>query len=335
MNRSNDNMNFEEWLNYGVAERNDSTGELATLLRNIEAAAKVIYKEIGQAGFAGMLGAEGRVNVQGEEVQKMDARANQIFIDTLQAGGACAGIVSEENEQVVAFDDERSLLSKYVFLMDPIDGSGNIDVNISIGSIFSIYRRLTPQGSPVTEQDFLQPGTDQVAAGYFIYGPTVNWILATTKGVDGFTLNRSDGSFYLSYPNLKMPLRGAFYSFDNQNYNRVDQSIRNYVDYCMSDATNIYGPYSNRYYGCLVADAHRNLLKGGIYFYPQTTERPDGKLRICYECNPMSFIVEQAGGSATNGSQRILEIQPEHIHQRSPLFIGSREMVKELMQFGG
>jgi len=334
MSNNNDSIDFDEWLNREAAEWDDASEELKDLLKSIGQAARQIYKEIANAGLAGMLGSEGRMNVQGEEVQKMDARANQIFIDTLQAGGACAGIVSEENEHVVVFDDGKSLRSEYVFLMDPIDGSGNIDVNISIGSIFSIYRRLSSPGSRVTEQDFLQPGKNQVAAGYFLYGPTINWILATTNSVNGFTLSRPDNRFFLSSPHLKAPLRGPFYSFDNHNYNRVDQSIRNYVNYCMSDTQNTYGPYSNRYYGCMVADVHRNLLKGGIYFYPQTKDKPNGKLRICYECNPMAFIIEKAGGSATDGRQRILEIHPEHIHQRSPLFIGSREMVKELIAFG-
>ena len=310
-----------------------ATGELSGLLRGIGLAAKQVNLEVNKAALADILGAEGSINIQGEVVQKLDVYANNVFINVLRSGINCAGIVSEENEEMVVFDDAKSNQSKYVLLMDPIDGSGNIDINISIGSIFSVYRRVSDLGKPAKLEDFLQAGIKQVAAGYVIYGSSTILVYATRRGVNGFTLDTAIGEFYLSHPNLKMPPHGLFYSFDNRYYNQVDQKLKNYVDFCISTTENKNGPYSNRYYGCMVADIHRNLLKGGIFFYPQVTGKPNGKLRLCYECNPMAFITEVAGGNATDGKQRILEIQPEHIHQRSPLFIGSKEMMEDLQRF--
>lgn len=310
-----------------------ATGELSGLLRGIGLAAKRVNLEVNKAALADILGAEGSINIQGEVVQKLDVYANNVFINVLRSGINCAGIVSEENEEMVVFDDAKSNQSKYVLLMDPIDGSGNIDINISIGSIFSVYRRVSDLGKPAMLEDFLQPGIKQVAAGYVIYGSSTILVYATRRGVNGFTLDTAIGEFYLSHPNLKMPPHGLFYSFDNRYYNQVDQKLKNYVDFCISTTANKNGPYSNRYYGCMVADIHRNLLKGGIFFYPQVTGKPNGKLRLCYECNPMAFITEVAGGNATDGKQRILDIQPEHIHQRSPLFIGSKEMMEDLQRF--
>ena len=310
-----------------------ATGELSGLLRGIGLAAKRVNLEVNKAALADILGAEGSINIQGEVVQKLDVYANNVFINVLRSGINCAGIVSEENEEMVVFDDAKSNQSKYVLLMDPIDGSGNIDINISIGSIFSVYRRVSDLGKPAKLEDFLQPGIKQVAAGYVIYGSSTILVYATRRGVNGFTLDTAIGEFYLSHPNLKMPPHGLFYSFDNRYYNQVDQKLKNYVDFCISTTENKNGPYSNRYYGCMVADIHRNLLKGGIFFYPQVTGKPNGKLRLCYECNPMAFITEVAGGNATDGKQRILDIQPEHIHQRSPLFIGSKEMMEDLQRF--
>ncbi|MGN6493993.1 MAG: class 1 fructose-bisphosphatase [Agriterribacter sp.] len=310
-----------------------ATGELSGLLRGIGLAAKQVNIQVNKAGIADILGTSGNVNVQGEEVQKLDVYANNVFINTLRSGINCAGVVSEENEDIVVFDDIKSNQSKYVLLMDPIDGSGNIDINISIGSIFSIYRRLSPLGQPATKEDFLQPGMRQVAAGYIIYGSSTILVYATRRGVNGFTLDTSIGEFYLSHPDLRIPERGQFYSFDNRYYNQIEDNLKKYVDFCISTTANKYGPLSNRYYGCMVADVHRNLLKGGIFFYPAVTGKPDGKLRLCYECNPMAFITEVAGGKATNGRQRILDIQPKHIHQRTPIFIGSSDMMYELKQF--
>lgn len=333
MSRLNNIMTLDEFTIQQQRLFPHATGELSGLLRGIGLAAKQVNHEVNRAGIADILGAAGSVNVQGEEVQKLDVYANNVFIDVLRSGINCAGIVSEENDDVVIFDDARSNASKYVMLMDPIDGSGNIDINITIGSIFSVYRRLSPIGQPATLEDFLQKGAKQVAAGYIIYGSSTMLVYATRRGVNGFTLDNSIGEFYLSHPGLTIPARGKFYSFDNCYYNQSEPGIRRYVDYCMSVTENKAGPYSNRYYGCMVADAHRNLLKGGIFFYPAVAGKPDGKLRLCYECNPMAFITEVAGGKATNGRERILDIQPRHIHQRSPLFIGSAEMVEEIHRF--
>ncbi|MBX2924335.1 MAG: class 1 fructose-bisphosphatase [Chitinophagaceae bacterium] len=333
MSRYHDLVTLDEFTIQQLRLFPHATGELSGLLRGIGLAAKQVNIEVNKAGIAGILGTSGNVNVQGEEVQKLDEYANNVFINVLRSGINCAGIVSEENEDIVVFDDIKSNQSKYVLLMDPIDGSGNIDINISIGSIFSIYRRLSPLGQPATREDFLQPGMRQVAAGYVIYGSSTILVYATRRGVNGFTLDTAIGEFYLSHPDLRIPDRGNFYSFDNRYYNQVEEKLRKYVDFCISVTDNKFGPLSNRYYGCMVADIHRNLLKGGIFFYPSVTGRPDGKLRLCYECNPMAFITEVAGGKATNGKQRILDIQPKHIHQRSPLFIGSSDMMYELKQF--
>lgn len=310
-----------------------ATGELSGLLRGIGLAAKQVNLQINKAGLLDILGAEGSVNIQGEAVQKLDVYANEVFINVLRSGINCAGIASEEMEDVVIFDDIKSNQSKYVLLMDPIDGSGNIDINISIGTIFSVYRRVSELGKPAELRDFLQPGMKQVAAGYVIYGSSTMLVYATQRGVNGFTLDTAMGEFYLSHPDIRIPDRGQFYSFDNRYYHQIEDRLKRYVDFCISVTDNKHGPLSNRYYGCMVADIHRNLLKGGIFFYPSVTGRPDGKLRLCYECNPMAFINEVAGGKATNGKQRIMEIQPKHIHQRSPLFIGSIDMMFELKQF--
>lgn len=333
MPRYNNLMTLDEFTIQQLRLFPNATGELSGLLRGIGLAAKQVNREVNKAALADILGVDGSINVQGEEVQKLDTYANEVFIKVLRSGINCAGIVSEENEHMMLFDDAKSNQSKYVVLMDPIDGSGNIDINISIGSIFSVYRRVSELGKPAVLEDFLQPGIKQVAAGYVIYGSSTILVYATRRGVNGFTLDNSIGEFYLSHPDMRMPPHGRFYSFDNRYYNQVDPKLKRYVDFCISPAENKNGPYSNRYYGCMVADIHRNLLKGGIFFYPQVGGRPDGKLRLCYECNPMAFITEVAGGSATNGKQRILDIPPAHIHQRSPLFIGSKEMMKDLAGF--
>lgn len=310
-----------------------ATGELSGLLRGIGLAAKQVNLQINKAGLMDILGAEGSINIQGEVVQKLDVYANNVFINVLRSGINCAGIASEENDDIVVFDDIKSNQSKYVLLMDPIDGSGNIDINISIGSIFSIYRRVSELGKPAELRDFLQPGIKQVAAGYVIYGSSTILVYATHRGVNGFTLDTAMGEFYLSHPDIRIPDRGQFYSFDNRYYHQVDEKLQRYVDHCISVKDNKHGPLSNRYYGCMVADIHRNLLKGGIFFYPSVVGKPEGKLRLCYECNPMAFINEVAGGKASNGKQRIMEMQPTHIHQRTPLFIGSADMMYELKQF--
>ena len=333
MPRYNNLMTLDEFTIQQLRLFPNATGELSGLLRGIGLAAKQVNREVNKAALADILGVDGSINVQGEEVQKLDTYANEVFIKVLRSGINCAGIVSEENECMMLFDDAKSNKKKKKKKMDPIDGSGNIDINISIGSIFSVYRRVSELGKPAVLEDFLQPGIKQVAAGYVIYGSSTILVYATRRGVNGFTLDNSIGEFYLSHPDMRMPPHGRFYSFDNRYYNQVDPKLKRYVDFCISTTENRKGPYSNRYYGCMVADIHRNLLKGGIFFYPQVEGRPEGKLRLCYECNPMSFITEVAGGSATNGKQRILDIMPEHIHQRSPLFIGSKEMMRDLEGF--
>jgi fructose-1,6-bisphosphatase I len=307
-----------------------ATGELSSLLRDIGLASKRVNVEVNKAGLVDILGDAGSVNVQGEDVKKLDVFANNQFMGVLKHGISCAGIGSEEMDEVVIFDDEVSMNSKYVVLFDPLDGSGNIDVNVSIGTIFSVYRRISPLGQPCTPEDFLQPGNKQIAAGYVIYGSSTMLVYATRRGVNGFTLDPSIGEFCLSHPDLKCPDFGKIYSVNHGNFFQYDEPVRQYINACqMKDKSN-GGPYTQRYIGSMVSDVHRNLIKGGIFMYPGTTDKPKGKLRLLYECNPFAFILEVAGGRATNGKQRILDIQPTTLHQRTPLFIGSKGMMDEL-----
>jgi fructose-1,6-bisphosphatase I len=249
----------------------------------------------------------------------------------LQHGISCAGIASEEIDDFVAFHDDVSKNSKYVCLFDPLDGSGNIDVNVSIGTIFSVFRRVTPLGSPVTLEDFLQKGRRQIAAGYIVYGSSTMLVYATRRGVNGFTLDPSIGEFCLSHPNIQCPQNGKIYSVNHGNFFQFDEKIRKYINVCQNKTKANGGPYTQRYIGSMVSDVHRNLIKGGIFMYPGTLDKPKGKLRLLYECNPFAFIVEGAGGLATDGVQNILDIQPAELHQRTPLFIGSRMMMEELV----
>jgi len=280
-----------------------------------------------------ILGDAGTVNVQGEEVKKLDVFANEQFTGVLRHGISCAGIGSEEMKDFVAFDDPISMKSKYVCLFDPLDGSSNIDVNVSIGTIFSVYRRVTPVGTKVTLEDFLQPGNQQVAAGYIVYGSSTMMVYGTRRGVNGFTLDPSIGEFTLSHPDILCPEKGKIYSVNHGNFFQYDEKVRSYIDACQRKSKENGGPYTQRYIGSMVSDVHRNLIKGGIFMYPGTTDKPNGKLRLLYECNPFAFIVEAAGGKATDGKQRILDIQPRELHQRTPLFIGSRLMMEELETF--
>lgn len=307
-----------------------ATGELSGLLRDMGLAAKRVHVEVNKAGLVDILGDEGTMNVQGEEVKKLDVYANNQFMGVLQHGISCAGIGSEELDDVVIFDDEISNKSKYVCLFDPLDGSSNIDVNVSIGTIFSVYRRVSELGKPATKEDFLQPGNRQVAAGYVIYGSSTMLVYATKRGVNGFTLDQAIGEFTLSHPDIRCPENGKIYSVNHGNFFRYQDHIREYINICQrKDKTN-GGPYTQRYIGSMVSDVHRNLIKGGIFMYPGTTDKPSGKLRLMYECNPFAYIVERAGGLATDGFQRILDIVPTGVHQRTPLFIGSRFMMEEL-----
>jgi fructose-1,6-bisphosphatase I len=307
-----------------------ATGELSGLLRDIGLAAKRVNVEVNKAGLVDILGDAGSVNVQGEDVKKLDVFANNQFTGVLQHGISCAGIASEELDDFVAFDDAVSMNSKYVCLYDPLDGSGNIDVNVSIGTIFSVYRRVTPVGTMVTAEDFLQPGKNQVAAGYIVYGSSTMLVYATRRGVNGFTLDPSIGEFCLSHPNIKCPEFGKIYSVNHGNFFGYEDGVQHYIQRCQKKDKSNGGPYTQRYIGSMVADVHRNLIKGGIFMYPGTVDKPNGKLRLLYECNPFAFIMEVAGGKATNGKERILDIVPTKLHQRSPLFIGSRGMMEEL-----
>jgi len=308
----------------------NATGELSSLLRDIGLAAKRVNVEVNKAGLVDILGDAGTINVQGEEVKKLDVFANDQFTGVLRHGISCAGVASEEIDDFVTFDDEISKDSKYVCLYDPLDGSGNIDVNVSIGTIFSVYPRITAKGTSVTAEDFLQPGVKQVAAGYIIYGSSTMMVYATRRGVNGFTLDQSIGEFTLSHPDIKCPESGKIYSVNHGNFFQYEERVRKYINLCQNKTKQNGGPYTQRYIGSMVADVHRNLIKGGIFMYPATTDRPNGKLRLMYECNPLAFIVEVAGGKAINGRQRILEIQPKTLHQRTPMFIGSKLMMDEL-----
>lgn len=311
----------------------NATGELSGLLRDIGLAAKRVNVEVNKAGLIDILGDAGSVNVQGEEVKKLDVFANNQFVGVLRHGISCAGIGSEELDDILVFDDEISNNSKYVCLFDPLDGSANIDVNVSIGTIFSVFRRVTPVGTPVTLADFLQPGIKQVAAGYVIYGSSTILVYATRRGVNGFTLDPSIGEWTLSHPDIKCPPSGKIYSVNHGNFFQYEENVRKYINVCQQKEVSQGGPYTQRYIGSMVSDVHRNLIKGGIFMYPAIKDKPGGKLRLLYECSPFAFIVEVAGGLATDGKQRILDIQPTHVHQRTPLFIGSKLMMEELNSY--
>jgi len=311
----------------------NATGELSNLLRDIGLAAKRINVEVNKAGLVDILGDEGSVNVQGEDVKKLDVFANHQLMGVLQHGISCAGVGSEELEDVVIFDDEVSNKSKYIVMFDPLDGSGNIDTNTSIGTIFGVYRRLSAPGKCCTKEDFLQPGINQVAAGYIVYGSSTMYVYATRRGVNGFTLDPSIGEFCLSHPDIRCPETGKIYSVNHGNFFAFDLHVKKYIDSCQKRTKENGGPYTQRYIGSMVADLHRTLIKGGIFMYPGTTDKQQGKLRLMYECNPFAFIIEVAGGKATSGAQRIVDIQPTKLHQRTPLFIGSKCMVEEAEKY--
>jgi fructose-1,6-bisphosphatase I len=323
-------LTLDEFTIQSLRQFPQATGELSTLLRDIGLASKRVNVEVNKAGLVDILGDAGTVNVQGEDVKKLDIFANNQFMGVLQRGVSCAGIASEELDEFVAFDDEVSRNSKYVCLFDPLDGSGNIDVNVSIGTIFSIYRRVSDRGTTVTREDFLQKGRNQVAAGYVVYGSSTMLVYATKRGVNGFTLDPSIGEFCLSHPDIKCPEKGKIYSVNHGNFFQYDEGVKKYINICQNKTKETGGPYTQRYIGSMVADVHRNLIKGGIFMYPGTTDKPKGKLRLLYECNPFAFIVEAAGGRATNGKQAILDVVPTELHQRTPLYIGSRLMMEDL-----
>ncbi len=320
---------------YIIENQNDfqySSGELSRLLSSIKLASKVVNHEVNKAGLVDILGDAGETNIQGEDQQKLDIYANDVFMKTLVNREIVCGIASEEEDDFVVIEGKnKSHDNKYIVLIDPLDGSSNIDVNVSVGTIFSIYRRVTPIGTPVTSEDFLQPGNLQVAAGYVVYGTSTMLVYSTGYGVNGFTLNPAMGTFYLSHPNMKFPDDGNIYSINEGYYVHFPQGVKDYLKYCQEEEGN--RPYSARYIGSLVSDFHRNMIKGGIYMYPTSSKSPQGKLRLLYECNPIAFLAEQAGAKATDGYKRILEIKPSELHQRVPIFVGSKVMVDKLEEF--
>jgi len=308
----------------------EATGELSSLLGAIRLATKVVNREINKAGLVDIIGSTGVENVQGETQQKMDLFANDKFKAALEARGEVCGVASEEEDEFISFDSQRSIDSKYIVLMDPLDGSSNIDVNVSVGTIFSIYRRISPVGEPAVLADFLQPGHRQVAAGYVIYGSSTMLVYTTGHGVHGFTCDPSLGTFYLSHENMMFPEDGSIYSINEGNYLRFPLGVKKYLKHCQEIDPPTQRPYTSRYIGSLVSDFHRNLIKGGIYIYPSTASAPKGKLRLLYECNPMAFLTEQAGGIASDGFTRTLDVEPSELHQRVPFFCGSKNMMHDV-----
>ncbi len=318
-----DEFTIQELRNYPGA-----TGQLSGLLRDIGLAAKRVNVEVNKAGIADILGEVGKTNVQGESVKKLDEFANDQLINSLGTSIYCCGVASEENEDFIPFTDEHSMNSKYIVLIDPLDGSGNIDVNVSIGTIFAVYRRLSPNGSPCTREDFLQPGNQQIAAGYIIYGSSTMLVYATRRSVQGFTLDPSIGEFCLSHPNLRVPEESDIFSVNVGYYHLYEEKVRHAIDSFMAkDASQKV--YRHRFVGCMVSEIHRTLIQGGIFMYPAFGKYINGRLRLCYECNPMSFLMEKAGGMAlADGERRLLDIKPDELHQRIPIFIGSKKMVE-------
>ena len=311
-----------------------SSGELSKILSAIKLASKIVSHHINKAGLAKeILGSSGSENVQGEDQQKLDVFANETFISALSARGVICGVASEENDSYITFDDKVNKEAKYVVLIDPLDGSSNIDVNVSVGTIFSVYKRKSNLGEKVQLSDFLQSGNHQVAAGYIIYGSSTMLVYSTGSGVNGFTFDPGIGVFFLSHPNMKIPESGNIYSVNEGNLRQFKKPILRYIDYCQEENLSASKkPYTARYIGSLVADFHRNLLKGGIYMYPSTKSSPNGKLRLTYECSPLAFLIEQAGGRAISENERIMDIIPSELHQRVPFFIGSKNMIDKIEQ---
>ncbi len=324
---------LNEFIMKKQADFPGASGELSRLLNDIAVASKIVTRDVRRAGLVdNILGAQGEVNVQGEQQQKLDVVADNQFIKMFEMGGEVCGIGSEENDNYMAFKSETSKNGKYVVLFDPLDGSSNIDVNVSIGTIFSIYHRVSPVGTEATLEDMLQPGDKQVAGGYVLYGSSTMLVYTTGNGVNGFTLDPTIGEFCLSHPNMKTPETGRIYSMNEGNIAVCHPGYRKYTEYCQEEDATTGRPYSGRYIGSLVADFHRNLIKGGIYFYPTTPAAPKGRLRLLYECNPLAFVIEQAGGLATDGSQRIMSIKPTELHQRVGFIVGSKQMVEKLQE---
>tara|TARA_A100001015_G_scaffold121323_1_gene134513 strand:- start:8193 stop:9176 length:984 start_codon:yes stop_codon:yes gene_type:complete len=299
-----------------------SSGNLSKIFRDIKLAAKIVNRDVRKAGLVDILGEHGSTNIQGEEVKKLDVIANEEFMSSLKQSGDICAILSEESEEIIHVKNSRG---KYIIAIDPLDGSSNIDANVTIGTIFSIFKRKSPVGDAVTNEDCLQKGENQIAAGYILYGSSTMLVYTTGSGVNGFTLDISIGDFCLSHPQIKSPKHGKICSVNIGNYKDFSSGIKHYIDYCNEKGI------TGRYIGSFVADFHRNLIKGGVYMYPGTLKQPEGKLRLMYECNPMAFLIEQAGGKATTGDIRIMEVNPKELHQRVPIIIGSSNMVDNAM----
>lgn len=318
---------YEEERKYPQA-----TGELSDLLHDLSLAAKVISLEVNKAGLVDILGFTGTSNIHGERVKKLDVFANEMLIKAMDHGGHLCVMASEEDEDIIHIP-ERYNIGKYVLLFDPLDGSSNIDANVSIGTIFSIYRRVSKGDGPGNIEDCLQPGHKQVVAGYIIYGSSTIFCYTAGNGVHCFTLDPSFGEFILSHPNIRIPKKGKIYSINEGNYLYWHPGLKKYIKWLQEEDKDSGRPYSSRYVGSMVADIHRTLLYGGIFMYPADIRNPTGKLRLMYECNPLAFIAEQAGGRAIDGKMRLLDIQPKELHQKTPIFIGSEEDVNTLEKF--
>ncbi|MGY8919248.1 MAG: class 1 fructose-bisphosphatase [Flavobacteriales bacterium] len=326
---TNKNQTLGEFIIENQKSFQYSSGELSSLINSIRLAAKVVNFQVNKAGLVDIIGDRNAINTQGEEQQKLDFYANNIFINALRNRNIVCGIASEEEDDFISINSLDELNNnKYVVLIDPLDGSSNIDVNVSVGTIFSIYKRVSKTGNKVVLDDFLQEGSKQVAAGYIIYGTSTMLVYTTGFGVNGFTLNPAIGTFYLSHPKISCPKNGNIYSINEGNYVQFPKGVKDYIKYCQSEINK--PAYTSRYIGSLVSDFHRNMIKGGIYMYPNTSKNPNGKLRLLYECNPIAFICEQAQGMATDGHSRILDVKPSTLHQRIPFYCGSSDMVKKL-----
>lgn len=332
MNPNRHLMTLDEFTVLQTRQFEKATGELSILLRDISLACKFINKQVNKAGLVDVLGEHGAINVQGESQMKLDILANDILINVLRNSQDCAGVASEENDDIIVFNDEHSANSKYVVMFDPLDGSSNIDVNASIGTIFCIYKRVSEIGKPCTKEDFLQPGKKMKAAGYVIYGSSTMLVYATGLGVNGFTLEPSIGEFCLSHRDMKCKEDGTIYSINQGNTLKLNDKLKSYLNFCMEEDTATLRPYSHRYIGSMVADLHRTLIKGGLFMYPADNKNTSGKLRLLYECNPMSYIIEKAGGLGSTGTQPILEVEPTTLHQRVPIYIGSKNMVSKVCE---
>jgi fructose-1,6-bisphosphatase I len=323
-------VTLEEYIIQSQNRFPGATGELSQLLRDIGLASKIISREVNKAGITNILGVDGSTNVHGEDVKKLDLFADHQLISALERSQITSMVISEENDGIVRLGSSNG---RYIVYLDPLDGSSNIDVNVSVGSIFSIYMREARFDPAINEDDALQPGTRQVAAGYVLYGSSTILAYTTGLGVSLFTLDPSIGEFILCNRNVRIPNFGTIYSINEGSYNTWDYGLKKFIKYCQEYDPDSQRPYTTRYIGSMVADVHRTLIKGGIFIYPHSAKYPSGKLRLMYECNPLSMIMEQAGGMATNGEQRILEIEPKAIHERSPIYMGSPENVLKAMDF--